>query len=235
MIIKKCSGLLGRLCAGSALLWMSYVASSFAWQQEYTVTDGQSNTAERYTWDSDHQPRYDDILAERISASQMQTGIITNYPDETPLSAVRTWSVGVNFPLTDTLTTGPVASWHYDGSATAIWNDFGDSGGTTALTDPMWHASVSTLGWRVDAVPLWGVHPWAQISYNQQFGENQWKLQSGLNRVPTSTQDGNWYDVTLGADILLNQHLAAYATLSQSDNMMTGENTLYIMGINARF
>ena len=73
------------------------------------------------------------------------------------------------------------------------------------------------------------------MSYNQQFGENQWKAQSGLNRMPTATQDGNWVDVTVGADMLLNSHLAAYAALSQADNMPTGVNYFYTMGVSARF
>jgi uncharacterized protein YhjY with autotransporter beta-barrel domain len=29
-------------------------------------------------------------------------------------------------------------------------NEFGDSATTQGLTDLLWHASVSTLGWRVD-------------------------------------------------------------------------------------
>lgn len=234
MIVKRCNGYRGRVYPVSVFVGMFFATSAFAWQQEYIVTDPQSNTPERYTWDSDHQPRYDDILAERISASQPQPGVAMNTPDETPIETTRTLSVGWNIPLSAMFSTGPVASWHYDGSATSMWNEFGDSG-PTALTDPMWHASVSSLGWRFDAQPLWGVHPWAQISYNQQFGENQWKSQSGLNRTPTSAQDGSWTDVTVGADMLLSQHIAAYASLSQADNMNEGANTLYIMGVSARF
>jgi len=39
----------------------------------------------------------------------------------------------------------------------------------------------------------------------------------------------------VGADMLLNQHVAAYASLSQADNMSEGANYLYIMGLSARF
>jgi uncharacterized protein YhjY with autotransporter beta-barrel domain len=237
MLFKKNYGFRVFVCPFSIFIGSLMPASSFAWQQEYIVSDAHSNTPERYTWDSDHQPSYDDILAERISASQPAPGVAMTMPDETPLDATRTLSIGWNLPLSAQFSTGPVASWHYDGSSTSMWNEFGDSGtSTTALTDPMWHASVSTLGWRFDSQPLWGgVHPWAQISYNQQFGDNQWKSQSGLNRTPTSTQDGNWMDVTLGADLLLNQNIAAYASLSQADNLSEGSNYLYIMGVSARF
>ena len=237
MLMTRSNGFRVKVYPLSLFVWMSFATSAFAWQQEYIVTDAQSNTPERYTWDSDHQPRYEDILAERISASQPEPGVAMNTPDETPLDATRTLSLGWNIPVSALLSTGPVASWHYDGSATSMWNEFGDSGtSTTVLTDPMWHASVSTVGWRFDSQPLWGgVHPWAQISYKQQFGENQWKSQSGLNRTPAATQDGNWMDVTLGADMLLNPNVAAYASLSQADNLSEGVNYLYIMGVSARF
>lgn len=45
-----------------------YSQGAFAWQQEYSVDDPESNTFARYTWDSDHQPDYNDILAERLDA-----------------------------------------------------------------------------------------------------------------------------------------------------------------------
>ena len=62
MMIKKISGrhAVSGLVGISACLFFCH--SAFAWQQEYIVSDPQSNTTERYTWDADHQPRYDDIL-----------------------------------------------------------------------------------------------------------------------------------------------------------------------------
>ena len=235
MIIKKCNGLRGFLIPASVSVWVSCVSGANAWQQEYIVSDAQSNTTERYTWDSDHQPRYDDILAERIDALQAGAGLNTSLPDNSPQDATKTMSIGWNFPLTESMTMGPVATWHYDGSPGFMWNEFGDTVNSVSQSDALWHASVSTLGWRVDSHPWQGIRPWAQVSYNQQFGENQWKAQSGLNRTPTSAQDGNWVDVTLGADMLLNSHLAAYAALSQADNMSAGTNYSYMMGVSARF
>nr|WP_318383503.1 autotransporter domain-containing protein [uncultured Enterobacter sp.] len=208
--------------------------AALAWQQEYIVTDPQSNMSERYTWDSDHQPRYDDILEERIRSAQNTPGVTYNLPDDTPMDATSTMSVGWNFPLLKSLTTGPVAAWHYDSSAASMFNNASDSPANLQFTDPLWHASVSSVGWRLDS-RFGAVRPWAQISYNQQFGENLWKAQSGLNRLSASNQYGNWMDVTLGADMLLNPHMAAYASLSQSENMVTGQNYLYSMGVSARF
>lgn len=79
------------------------------------------------------------------------------------------------------------------------------------------------------------VRPWAQISYNQQFGENIWKAQSGLSRMTAGNQAGNWLDVTVGADVLLNPHLAAYAAFSQAENSATDSDYLYTLGVSARF
>ena len=211
-----------------------FTSPAFAWQQEYIAADPQNNMAERYTWDSDHQPDYNDILAERIRSSQSAPGVAFNLPDDTPLDAVSTMSIGWNIPLPGNVMTGPVAVWHYDGSTTSMYNEFGDSVTAQPYDDPLWHASVSSLGWRVDS-RLGDVRPWAQISYNQQFGENVWKSQSGLNRLSAANQYGNWLDVTLGADMLLNPHLAAYASFSQSENWMTGQHYLYSMGVSARF
>lgn len=208
--------------------------SAFAWPQEYIATDLHNNTSARYTWDSDHLPRYNDILEERIRSLQSTPGVALNLPDKTPMDAVSTMSLGWNMPLPGNVTTGPVAVWHYDGSTTSIYNEFGDSATTTEYSDALWHASVSSLGWRVDS-RVGDIHPWAQISYNQQFGENVWKTQSGLNRLSAANQYGNWRDVTLGADMLLNRHLAAYATVSQSESWITGLNYLYSMGVSARF
>lgn len=75
----------------------------------------------------------------------------------------------------------------------------------------------------------------AQISYNQQFGDNLWKAQSGLNRIIATTQNGNWLDVTVGADMLLNTNIAAYAALSQAENSTNNSDYLYTMGVSAKF
>lgn len=101
------------------------------------------------TPDSDHQPDYNDILSQRIQSSQRALGLEVNLAEETPVDVTSSMSMGWNFPLYEQVTTGPVAALHYDGTTTSMYNEFGDS--TTTLTDPLWHASVSTLGWRVDS------------------------------------------------------------------------------------
>ena len=214
-----------------------YSQGAFAWQQEYSVDDPESNTFARYTWDSDHQPDYNDILAERLDAPldmAYSSGFNLITSSKSTFTQPSTLGVGLAIPVHEKVTTGPVASWHWDGSTTSIFNDYGDSVTRPNNVDQLWHASVSSLGWRVDS-SFGTVRPWAQVSYNQQVGENVWKSQSGMHAVPAGNQYGNWTDVTVGADMPLNKNLAAYASFSQAEGMMTGDMTSYKLGVNARF
>lgn len=229
----------GRRTLSSVAIFACCITSqgAFAWQQEYSVDDPESNTFERYTWDSDHQPNYNDILAERLDvpldmAYSSGFNLITS--SQNTFAQPSTLGVGLAIPVHENVTTGPVASWHWDGSTTSMFNDYGDSVSRQGGVDQLWHASVSTLGWRVDST-FNHVRPWAQVSYNQQFGENVWKSQSGMHAVSAASQYGNWMDVTVGADMPLNKNLAAYASFSQAEGMMAGDMTSYNFGVNARF
>lgn len=233
MMIKKCSGRRRIILLASVVVCSLYINTAHAWQQEYIVDNTPGYTTERYTWDSDHQPRYDDILAERIRTTQTVPGLAVNLEQASPTEATSGMSMGWNFPVSGDVTTGPVAALHYDGTTSSIYNEFGDSV-VSQSSDPLWHASISTLGWRVNS-QFGDLRPWAQISYNQQFGDNIWKAQSGLSRMTATSQDSNWLDVTVGADMLLNQHMAAYAALSQAENTTNNTDYLYTMGVSARF
>ncbi|EHM2230633.1 autotransporter outer membrane beta-barrel domain-containing protein [Salmonella bongori] len=234
MIVKKRRGRRALRCLACLMACSFFINAAYAWQQEYIAEAAPGHTMERYTWDSDHQPNYNDILAERIQSTQNAAGPVLNLAVETPLDATSGISMGWNFPVSSYVTTGPVAALHYDGSTSSMYNEYGDSATVLAFTDPLWHASVSTLGWRVNS-QFGDVRPWAQISYNQQFGENIWKAQSGLSRMTAASQEGNWLDVTVGADMLLNPHLAAYAAFSQAENSATDSDYLYTMGVSAKF
>ena len=234
MIIRNSSGRQRFSLLVSVVVCALSTHTAYGWQQEYIVDAMSGHTAERYTWDSDHQPRYNDILEERIRSTKSVAGPVVNLADQTTLDTTSGMSMGWNFPVSRQVTTGPIAALHYDGSATSTYNEFGDSATSVTQTDPLWHASVSTLGWRVDS-RLGDLRPWAQISYNQQFGENIWKAQSGLSRMTATNQNGNWLDVTVGADMLLNQNIAAYAALTQAENTTNNSDYLYTMGVSARF
>ncbi|EHC30901.1 Putative lipase [Salmonella enterica subsp. enterica serovar Gaminara str. A4-567] len=53
--------------------------------------------------------------------------------------------------------------------------------------------------------------------------------------MTAGNQAGNWLDVTVGADVLLNPHMAAYAAFSQAENSATDSDYLYTLGVSARF
>ena len=232
MIIKKCGGHWTLSLLASVVISSLFLNTAYAWQQEYIVDTQPGHTTERYTCDSDHQPDYNDILSQRIQSSQRALGLEVNLAEDTPADVTSSMSMGWNFPLYEHVTTGPVAALHYDGTTISMYNEFGDSNAT--LTDPLWHASVSTLGWRVDS-RLGDFRPWAQISYNQQFGENIWKAQSGLSRMTATKLTSNWQDVTVCAYMIHNPHIAAYAALSQAENSNNNNDYLYSMGVSARF
>lgn len=214
MMIKKCSGRREIILLASVVVCSLYINTARAWQQEYIVDTTPGYTTERYTWDSDHQPRYEDILAERINAADDPSGLAFNKA-VSPADSARGMSVGWNFSLLEGMTSGPVASLHTDLTSPLLSRNAAGAG------------YVNTLGWRVDYQKLWGVHPWAQVSYNQGLTTDS----GGPNRA----QDGAWRDVTFGADMSLNPHIAAWAALSQADNVPSGENYLYLMGVSANF
>ena len=62
MIIRNGSGR-QRLTLASVVVCALSINTAYGWQQEYIVDAMSGHTAERYTWDSDHQPRYNDILS----------------------------------------------------------------------------------------------------------------------------------------------------------------------------
>ena len=99
MIIKKISGRHAVTGLVSFLACLLTGNTANAWQQEYIVSDTKSNTTERYTWDDDHQPRYEDILKERILSSQNTPGLALNLPDSSPVEATSSMSVGWSIPV----------------------------------------------------------------------------------------------------------------------------------------
>lgn len=109
----------GFLIPASVSVWVSCVSGANAWQQEYIAIDTKSNTSERYTWDSDHQPRYEDILAERMKSSETPGGLALNQGLAPPDSG-RGLSVGWNYPLANGVTSGPVASLRSDVTAPTV-------------------------------------------------------------------------------------------------------------------
>lgn len=111
MIIKKSGGRWQLSLLASVVISAFFLNTAYAWQQEYIVDTQPGHSTERYTWDSDHQPDYNDILSQRIQSSQRALGLEVNLAEETPVDVTSSMSMGWNFPLYEQVTTGPVA--HY--------------------------------------------------------------------------------------------------------------------------
>ena len=71
-----------------------FLNTAYAWQQEYIVDTQPGHSTERYTWDSDHQPDYNDILSQRIQSSQRALGLEVNLAEETPVDVTNSMSMG---------------------------------------------------------------------------------------------------------------------------------------------
>ncbi len=239
MMIKIASG--RRLSWPKAALFGCLLLSAgqtMAWQQEFVFDNTRTEPGQRFTWDSTHQPSYNDILAERIEAydvDNLTPGVTHITPPPSIARDTSGMGVGINIPLTKMVSTGPTATLRMDGNSASIYNEYGDSVITPNFSDPLQHANISTLGWRVN-YNLGDVRPWAQISYSRQFGDNQWRAQPGMNLSASPVGlEGSWRDVAVGADMPLGHHLAAWASLSQAEGAVDGSLYLYSMGVSARF
>jgi uncharacterized protein YhjY with autotransporter beta-barrel domain len=72
----------------------------------------------------------------------------------------------------------------------------------------------------MDYQSLWGVHPWAQVSYNQSLASDAWS-------PTTRAREGGWSDVTLGADMRLGSHVAAWARCRRRTTSHRGKYALF--------
>lgn len=233
------------ICSGRRVTFITVLASccllhvsqALAWQQEYVADEKTGGSQDRYTWDSERAPSYNDILAERIHSSldsPVQEGLMFAAGSDSVSSDSSRLGIGWNIPVLGNITTGPTAEYSWDGSSTGIYNEYGDSVIASRYDDKLWHASVSTVGWRLDS-SVGYLRPWAQLSYNHQYGDNVWKAQSGLRTNTASGQDASWMDVTVGADMPIGKNVAAFASLSQAEGLSTGETYMYNLGVSARF
>ncbi|WP_114192864.1 autotransporter outer membrane beta-barrel domain-containing protein [Edaphovirga cremea] len=149
-------------------------------------------------------------------------------------------TAGWDFPLLPNLTTGPLAQFAWDYSNVSGYSEESDSSTAMRFGDQTYHSQIGALGWRMDA-SLGIINPYAQISYQHQFGDDVYRANGGLKStqtrfsVDTATQDANWVDVTVGANVPLTDSVAAFATVSQTGGLSSGEQFMYNLGVSAKF
>lgn len=179
---------------------------------------------------------YDDIRR------SMQLGALNR--TETGSTDGKQWgarvTAGYDFPVTSYLTTGPMAQFAWDYSNVSGYSEDGNDSTAMRFNDQTYHSQIGALGWRLDS--NFGLfNPYAEVSYQHQFGDDIYRAGGGLKSTQTSftrdsaNQDKNWVDVTLGANMPLTDQVAAFATVSQTGGLSSGEQFMYNVGVSARF
>lgn len=179
---------------------------------------------------------YDDIRRSMLLGSLTRT--------ETGSTSGKQWGArvtgGYDFPLTSSLTTGPLAQFAWDYSNVSGYSEDGNDSTAMRFNDQTYRSQIAALGWRLDA-QLGKVNPYAEVSYQHQFGDDVYRAGGGLKSTQTSftrdsaSQDKNWVNVTLGANMPLTDQVAAFTSVSQTGGLSSGEQFMYNVGISARF
>ncbi|WP_156293460.1 autotransporter outer membrane beta-barrel domain-containing protein [Serratia oryzae] len=179
---------------------------------------------------------YDDIRRSMLLGSLTRT--------ETGSTSGKQWGArvtgGYDFPLTSSLTTGPLAQFAWDYSNVSGYSEDGNDSTAMRFNDQTYRSQIAALGWRLDA-QLGKVNPYAEVSYQHQFGDDVYRAGGGLKSTQTSftrdsaSQDKDWVNVTLGANMPLTEQVAAFTSVSQTGGLSSGEQFMYNVGISARF
>ncbi|WP_337264273.1 MULTISPECIES: autotransporter outer membrane beta-barrel domain-containing protein [unclassified Serratia (in: enterobacteria)] len=179
---------------------------------------------------------YDDIRRSMLLGSLTRT--------ETGSTSGKQWGArvtgGYDFPLTPSLTTGPLAQFAWDYSNVSGYSEDGNDSTAMRFNDQTYRSQIAALGWRLDA-QLGKVNPYAEVSYQHQFGDDVYRAGGGLKSTQTSftrdsaSQDKDWVNVTLGANMPLTEQVAAFTSVSQTGGLSSGEQFMYNVGISARF
>ncbi|MEB5920430.1 autotransporter outer membrane beta-barrel domain-containing protein [Franconibacter daqui] len=149
-------------------------------------------------------------------------------------------TAGFDIPVTPEITTGPTLQYAWDYSHVDGYREQGDDSTAMRYRDQNYHSQVGSAGWRIDG-RFGVVKPWAEVNYRHQFGDNVWMGQGGLkNTALTFSRDGvkedtNWVDTTIGASLPLSEQVSAFAAVSQTGGLSSGEQTRYNLGISASF
>lgn len=147
---------------------------------------------------------------------------------------------GWDLPLGEVITTGPVASYALDYVQADAYQERGDSSSAMRFSDQTRHSQIGTAGWRIDTQGLW-INPWAQVSYNHQFGDTDSAVSAGLKSTRTTFrrtsagQDKDWVDMAVGANVPLGETVTAFAAVSTVVGARNYHDVTWNLGLSARF
>jgi outer membrane lipase/esterase len=149
-------------------------------------------------------------------------------------------TAGWDFPILPVLKTGPVAQYSWDYSSINGYNEQGDTSTSMRFGDQTSHSQIGALGWRLNA-QLGIVNPYAQVTYDRQFGDDTYTATGAIKSTrtrfsrTTGEQDKDWVDMTAGLNVQITHSVSAFAAVSQTTGLDSGEQTSYNAGISARF
>lgn len=149
-------------------------------------------------------------------------------------------TAGYDFTLTGWLTTGPMLQYAWDDSHVDGYSEKGSSSTAMRFGDQHGHSQIGSAGWRFNT-RVGIVNPWAQVNYRHQFGDDIYRANGGLKSTNLTfsrtgeTQDKNWADFAIGADMPLSDTISAFATVSQTGGLKSGNQTSYNVGASMKF
>ena len=149
-------------------------------------------------------------------------------------------TAGWDFPVLPVLKTGPVAQYSWDYSSVDGYSEKGNNSTSMRFGDQTSHSQIGALGWRLNA-ELGIVNPYAQVTYDRQFGDKTYTATGAIKSTrthfsrTTGEQDDDWVDMTVGANVQITHSISAFAAVSQTTGLDSGEQTSYNAGISARF
>lgn len=147
---------------------------------------------------------------------------------------------GWDLPLGRYVSTGPMASYALDYTQVDGYKEAGNSSTAMRFGDQTLHSQIGSLGWRIDTQAL-PVNPWAQVSYNHQFGDSESAVTAGLKSTRTaftrrsSSRDDNWIAMAAGASVPLGTSVNAFAGVSTVAGNSDTHQVSWNVGLNARF
>lgn len=147
---------------------------------------------------------------------------------------------GWDLPLGEVITTGPVASYALDYVQADAYQERDDSSSAMRFSDQTRHSQIGAAGWRIDTQGLW-INPWAQVSYNHQFGDTDSAVSAGLKSTRTTFrrtsagQDKDWVDMAVGANVPLGEAVTAFAAVSTVVGDRDYRDVTWNLGLSARF
>jgi outer membrane lipase/esterase len=147
---------------------------------------------------------------------------------------------GWDLPLGRYITTGPIASYALDYGRVGGYSENGNSSTSMRFSDQTLHSQIGAIGWRIDSQE-WLINPWAQVTYNHQFGDTESTVRAGLKSTQTSfagtvaSGDKNWLDMSLGANVPLGDTFNAFAGVSTIASNNDFHQVTWNVGVNATF